>query len=223
MIILLPPSEGKEPGGTGTWRPGDGSFGESLEGARKSVMAALPKTGDSALKVRGAHAEHARKSNAALGRSGSLHVRERYCGVVYQGLDYPTLSAAQKRVANRSIVVVSGLAGLVAFNDTLPDYRAPIDASVTGLGKLASFWKPELEDVLRKLAKRHVIVDVLPQAHRSAMTPVGDWRRVDIVNAKGVGGHAAKFAKGRFVRWLLDHQADEISRWREDGWRAAVR
>ena len=223
MIILLPPSEGKEPGGSGTWKPSDGTFGEPLESARRRVMAALPKTPDAALKVRGAHAEHARQSNTSLGRSSALRARERYSGVVYQGLDYETLTAPQKRVANRSIVVVSGLAGLVAFNDALPDYRAPIDASIAELGKLAQFWKRELENVLRTLAKRHVIVDVLPQAHRSAMTPVGDWRRVDIVNKQGVGGHAAKFAKGRFVRWLLNHQPDDIATWREDGWRADVR
>lgn len=223
MIILLPPSEGKEPGGTGAWGPADGIFGEPLESSRRRVMAALAKTPDAALKVRGAHAQHAREANKALGRSPALRARERYSGVVYQGLDYATLTAPQKRVAHRSIVVVSGLAGLVSFNDTLPDYRAPIDASIAGLGKLAQFWKPELAAVLHKLAQRHVIVDVLPQAHRLAMTPVGDWRRVDIVNKQGVGGHAAKFAKGRFVRWLLDHQPEEIRSWREEGWRAVVR
>ena len=223
MIILLPPSEGKEPGGKGVWTPENGRFGGALAAPRQRVVASLPRTPGAALKVRGAHAEHAQRANQSLGASPALPARVRYSGVVYQGLDYNSLSAKERRKANSSIVVVSGLAGMVAFGDDLPDYRAPIDSRVASLGKLSQFWKPELQPVLEQLSRRHIIVDVLPQAHRAAMSPVGDWRTVEIVDKSGAGGHAAKHAKGRFVRWLLNHDPDEIGAWRDGGWRAVVR
>jgi cytoplasmic iron level regulating protein YaaA (DUF328/UPF0246 family) len=111
----------------------------------------------------------------------------------------------------------------VRFNDPVPDYRAPIDAKLDEVGRLSQFWKAPLEGLLAELAQRHVMIDLLPQAHRAALTPVGEWRTVDIVTKNGVGGHAAKFAKGRFVRWLLSHDPDGISSWRDDGWRAVLR
>lgn len=223
MIILLPPSEGKEAGGVGLWLPKNGRFGPALEESRRQVVASLAKTDPAALKVRGSHAEHARRVNTSLLSSPALPVRRRYSGVVFQGLDYGSLNPAERRRANSSIVVVSGLAGLAAFHDTLPDYRAPIDARVADIGKLAQFWKPLLQPVIENLARRHIIVDVLPQEHRSAMTPTGDWRTVDIVDRSGAGGHAAKHAKGRFVRWMLSHNPDQISTWRDGNWKAIVR
>lgn len=223
MIILLPPSEGKKPGGVGFWRPKDGTFGSQLHQARTRVMSGLETTPSSALKVRGALAEHVERINATLRRSPALPAWERYNGVVYQGLDYTSLSAQERRVANRSVVIVSGLGGLIGLDDPLPDYRAPIDARVSELGRLSTFWQPRLAPVLAALAERHVIVDVLPMAHRSAMTSVGTWLTIDVVNRNGEGGHAAKHAKGRFVRWALSHQDEKFSKWRDGDWRVVVR
>lgn len=223
MIILLPPSEGKETGGIGTWTANDGVFGNALGASRRKVISALRHAPATALKVRGDTAIHALRTNALLGRSPALPARERYTGVVYQGLDFPSLGPREKRLANSSIVIVSGLGGLVRFSDPIPDYRAAIDVRLDGLGRLSQFWKPHLAGILADLAKRHVIIDVLPQAHRVALTPVGDWRTVDIETREGVGGHAAKFAKGRFVRWLLSNDPDAITSWRDDGWSALLR
>jgi hypothetical protein len=54
------------------------------------------------------------------------------------------------------------------------------------------------------------------------VTPVGEWRRVDLVSSRGVGGHGAKFAKGRFARWLIQHPDEDLTTWRDDGWRVRI-
>lgn len=223
MILLLPPSEGKMPGGEGIWRPSEGAFGAALGAARRQVIMELPETADQSLKVRGNTALHAQEVNRRLKRAPALIARERYSGVVYQGLDYATLPAKEKRTATNSIVIVSGLMGLARFGDLIPDYRAPMDARLPKSGNLATFWRPHLQQVLEGLARRHIIVDLLPQVHRAAVDPVGRWLRVDVVDSKGSGGHAAKFAKGRLARWLLSHGPYEIESWRDDNWRATVR
>ena len=220
MIILLPPSEGKAPGGRGAWVPESGKFGTILGEQRQEVMTELPGASDKTLKIQGALALHARAANNALLGSPALPARERYVGVVYQGLDYASLSVEERRVANSSIHIVSGLGGLFRFNDPVPDYRAPIDARLPQLGTLAALWRPHLDDVLASLAKRHDIVDLLPNAHRAAVSPQGRWYRVDVKNRAGQGGHAAKFAKGRLARWLLSHSIDELDSWRDNEWRA---
>jgi len=162
--------------------------------------------------------------NAHLFGAPSMPAHERYTGVVYQGLDCSTLPSALMATAKQSIVVLSGLAGLVRLTDPLPDYRASMDASLETLGKLATFWKPFISPVLQRAAKKEVVVDLLTQVHRSALQPASDnWFTVDLMHAKATGGHAAKFAKGRLARWLLDHDVTELRRWKFQGWTAKVR
>lgn len=224
MIILLPPSEGKEPGGKRAWGPASGRFGPALAGAREPVITALPLTAPTALKVRGATAAHAQLVNTSLVGSPVLAGAVRYSGVVYQGLDFASLAPVQQRVAQDSIVIVSGLLGLAGLGDPLPDYRAPMDASLVGLGKLAAYWKPIITPLLHKAAKRDVVIDLLTQVHRSAVEPADEnWLTVDLVHSDVTGGHAAKFAKGQLARWLLDHDITELRRWKFQGWTAKVR
>ena len=221
VIILLPPSEGKVSGGNGAWKPAQGSFGAKLGATRSEVISALQSTSAAALKVRGATAEHALAANASIIGSPSLPAFERYSGVVYQGLDFESLSERERSVALESVLVVSGLGGLVAFGDKVPDYRAPMDASVTGLGKLSAFWRPHLDPIMQRLSRDHVIIDLLPQVHRAAITPTEqNWVSVNLRHRDGLGGHAAKHAKGELARWLLRHDISSLSRWRSDGWTA---
>lgn len=206
------------------WGPASGRFGRVLAGAREPVITALPLTAPTALKVRGATAAHAQLINASLVGSPVIAASDRYSGVVYQGLDFPTLEPAQQSVAQDSIVIVSGLLGLAGLADPLPDYRAPMDASLEGLGKLAAYWKPIITPILQNAAKREAVIDLLTQVHRSAVEPAGEnWFTIDLVHSDATGGHAAKFAKGQFARWLLDHDLTELRRWKFQGWTAKLR
>lgn len=225
MLILLPPSEGKTPGGSGTWRVGSGRFGGGLRSARTEVVAALQVTQPTALKVRGETAKHAIAANAALANKAPvLPAATRYSGVVMQGLSFDTLSDRELDRANESIVIISGLLGLVALTDLIPDYRAAMDASLPNLGPLASFWEPRLSDVIQSASQGDVIVDLLPNVHRRAVPTHGtSWITVDLVHPTGVGGHAAKHAKGELARWLLTNDVRRISKWRGGEWRARRR
>lgn len=162
-------------------------------------------------------------ANANLLSGTHMKAALRYNGVVYQGFGYATLDRQQRLIADRSVVVVSGLLGLCRLGDPIPDYRAPLDASIHHLGKLTQFWRPHLEPILARLSSRHLIIDLLPQLHRSAVTPTPkNWVRVNIVNEEGAGGHAAKYAKGELARWLLAHNVSELKRWRSGSWTATA-
>ena len=221
MLILLPPSEGKTHGGTGKWDPNGGKFGQLLGERRVSVAHELTRTSDAALKVRGKTAEHAREVNRGLLRGPVMPAWERYNGVVYQGLDLASLPARARASVNKRMLVLSGLFGLITLADEIPDYRAPMDAKLNELGPLTTFWEPMLTPLLTSISKREVVVVLLPQVHRKAITPpTTKWVRVELVSKQGVGGHAAKFAKGRLARWLIEHDFDDLTSWRDDGWRA---
>lgn len=189
-LILLPPSEGKAPEGDGPpWEPGTMRVG-GLDDRRREVLAAL---GDD-------HAVH---------RAPTLPAIERYTGVLYKELDAATITGAAKRRLNANVLVVSGLWGLVAPKDPIPDYRLKMSASVPPLGKLSTWWRPAVTAELAERAGGAVVWDLLPNEHAAAI----DWaairprRRVTATfldrNGRTVS-HWNKLLKGSIVRWLVE-------------------
>jgi len=211
FVLLLPPSEGKAPGGSArpAWRGESGLFAESLGEWRTYLADELRRIGgggEQLLGVGGDHLSRARAANSSLIGAPTLPAWRRYSGVVWAHLDPESLTETSRA----RIWVVSGLAGLVAATDPLPDYRLKMSARLPSTGPLAAWWRDDLTDALLETLPRigaPLVVDLLPQEHRAAV----DWTRVaavrlDLVTRSGgkAGGHAAKAAKGLLARALLD-------------------
>lgn len=192
-LILLPPSEGKADGGDGAaWAAGTMADG-ALDTSRRSVLQAALGAGATR---RGAPTRPA---------------MERYTGVLYKELRWASLPAAARRRGSAQVRVVSGLWGLVAPDDPIPHYKLKMSASLEGLGRLATWWRPCLAPVVAVRAEGAVVWDLLPNEHEAAM----DWsvaapaQRVTVrfVDAQGrTVSHWNKLLKGSLVRWLLTDQ-----------------
>lgn len=219
MIILLPPSEGKAGGGRGRpWDPSSGRFGAALGATRRELAALLAarEGGDELLLgVGGQHLERARAANRALlNGPPAIPASSRYTGVVHDHIGLATLSPAIRRKARQSIIIVSGLLGLVALDDPVPDYRLKMGARLDPLGLLSRHWRPILSDALADHLAGESVIDLLPGEHRAAWTPGPGTiaHRVSLVERSGgaLGGHDAKAAKGRLVRHLLTSRAGPL-------------
>ena len=218
LAILLPPSEGKAEGGrTPRWKAGSGTFGSALRRPRAEVVAALlaAKGGDAKLLgVSGQHLVRAQESNRELDGAPTVPACERYTGVVWGHLSPDTLSAKARTRAVDSVVVVSGLLGLVGFDDPVPDYRVKMGASLKPMGKLSTWWRDPLSTTLNDWADGRVVIDLLPNEHRAAWTPSDSMREhvvVSFVEKSGkVAGHDAKAAKGLLARHLLEKPGDPM-------------
>ncbi len=218
LAILLPPSEGKAEGGHAPrWKAGSGTFGSALRRPRTEVVAALlaAKGGDAKLLgVNGKHLARAQESNRELEGAPTLPACERYTGVVWGHLSPDTLSTKARTRAVDSVVVVSGLLGLVGFDDPVPDYRVKMGASLKPMGKLSTWWRNPLSNALNDWADGRVVIDLLPNEHRAAWTPGDSMREhvvVTFVEKSGkVAGHDAKAAKGLLARHLLETHGDPM-------------
>lgn len=222
FTILLPPSEGKAPGGDGpAWTPMAGFFGPALAAARAEVLGALEAVGGGdgrLLGVGGRHLERAVGANTAAttGSAATLPAWQRYTGVVHDHLDVASMPPAVRRRAFDTVVVVSGLLGLVRLDDPVPDYRLKMGASLAPLGKLSTWWRPLLTAALHDAVPGRVVIDLLPQEHRAAWAPDA---AVDVVTVRFVersgqqrrtSGHDAKAAKGVLARHLLLRGGDPL-------------
>lgn len=214
LAILLPPSEGKAPGGSGpAWDPGDGRFC-ALAPQRTVVVRALAAAGGGSgklLGVGGRHLAHSQEANLALATgAATLPAGQRYTGVVYDHLSLRTLTPAARTKAGASIVVLSGLLGAVGIDDPAPDYRLKMGARLAPMGGLARWWRPALSEVLGDWLRGRTVIDLLPNEHAAAWAPSPnlDVVRVRFVERTGaVAGHDAKAAKGLLVRYLLSSRA----------------
>ncbi len=201
-------------GGRGRFALRSGSF-RTLGGSRREVAEALGAAarGRGAAKLFGVGGDAlVRAISVSSGVAGSrvLPAHERYTGVMWQHLDPSTLPIAARARADDGGVVVSGLLGLVAFTDPVPDYRCKMGAILPPIGKLSRWWRPQLTEVLAGRLDGATVVDLLPNEHADALdrAVLADaarrYVRVEFTRGGGAAaGHAAKAAKGLAARAIL--------------------
>jgi hypothetical protein len=228
--VLLPPSEGKEPGGSRAVKTG--TFDTELEAPRREVLAALAQlldAGDASdiektLRVHGALLERAIDSSRDLieQRTRLLPAWRRYSGVVWGHLDPATLSGAQRR----RILVPSGLYGLTTAQDPIGDYRMKMNVVLSPLGGLATYWRPRATPVLVRHVAGSVVVNLLPAEHATAIDFTQLRTSCHLVTVRFVvegeeivAGHEAKAVKGILARQLLDQGLGALDTFDWQGWR----
>jgi cytoplasmic iron level regulating protein YaaA (DUF328/UPF0246 family) len=180
--------------------------------------------GDSRLLgVSGVHLDRARTANTGCVGGPTLPAWQRFTGVVWEHLDPAELTLSAATRAASSVVVVSALCGLSAFDDPVPDHRLKMSARLEPICRLAGFWRDAVSSALNDHCAGALVVDLLPGEHAAAWEPDPtryDLVRVDLVDTEGRRvGHAAKAAKGRLARALVEaRSAAAAGRLLEGGW-----
>jgi uncharacterized protein len=229
VLILVPPSEGKAKGGDGpSWAAGTSQF-DALDRPRRTVMAALQKgLGEdpaALLGVKGDALAAAVRADRAVRRSPTMPAIERFSGVLYDALDARTLSARARRRLDDRVVILSGLFGALGPADPIPDHRLKMSASLPGVGKLSTFWRPHLDAALAPRIAGATVWDLLPNEHAAAWSGgPSDGRTgrrivvrfLDDVERDGerrlvTVSHWNKLLKGALVRHLLTTGADDTA------------
>jgi uncharacterized protein len=194
-VILVPPSEGKTTGGAGApWSAGTMRFDLDDERIRVALAAKLD-----------------------LATAPTRPAIDRYSGVLYRELAYGTLDRTTRRRVDAQVVIFSGIWGLVAPRDRIPEYKHKMGARAGRLGRLATWWRPRLSPVLDTHVRGRVVWDLLPREHEAAW-PVSDApaRRIGVrfLDEHGRGrqrtlttvSHWNKLLKGALVRHVVTTQ-----------------
>ncbi len=229
FTILLPPSEGKAPGGTDprAWTdiaddPALNAF-PAFDPQRTELMATLQRALDRqpgpALQkifgVKGAALATAVETNHRLPAGPLLPAIERYTGVMFDHMSYATLADDARRAFDEHVVLFSGLWGLLRSTDWIPDYKLKMDARLPEIGGVARFWKPEISRTLNDLLAGQVVWDLLPGVHgkawdgKASMAARWQVKFVERVEKNGetryrTVSHWSKALKGALVRFICE-------------------
>lgn len=217
MLILLPPSESKRPGGRGR-------SALDIEGLRFPSLSDARRTTADALVVhsRSDDAEAAAKSlgipptlvgelaaNAVLYEAPVMPAIDRYTGVLYDALDAPTLPTEARRHLGRTVAIHSAVFGPVGALDRIPDYRMSAASRLPGV-RLRTLWAEAVTSALNEVPGP--LIDLRSESY-AALGPLGE--RDDAVFVRVVAesddgrrralNHFNKHAKGLLVRaYALD-------------------
>lgn len=215
MYILLPPSETKRIGGSGTLDLSRLAFPEELAEDRALVREALedlsrdPEAAAKPLKLGKKNADEL-EHNLRLGESGVMPVIERYTGVFYDALSVETLSPSARAWIDRHVFVQSALFGLISAADRIPAYRLSAGSRLPSLGvPLKRVWRQAHAGV--ELPGDGLVLDLRSKDY-AALAEVPGAVRIEVVQRGADGNtralnHFNKAAKGDLVRRLANGAA----------------
>ncbi len=209
MIVLVPPSEGK----VKIRKPRDLKFEDTdfpLMEEVGQVVRLLSLINDEDIRsIYGTSKQKAlifHRQNQDVMNSRVWPAIERYSGVVYEHINWPTLSEEAKVYMGKNIRIFSGLFGMVTPQTLIPDYKLKMNVM-----SLQYHWRPILTEIL---AKENLIIDLLPQVHRKAYDSKDNVVEVEfVVMSKGkkkTAGHYGKAVKGEFIRYMAENNVTSV-------------
>jgi len=208
MKVLIPPSEGKA-----KVKPQEVTFDKTNFIFKKEVnqvIRLLELIDNEDLKsIYGTSQEKAEmfhRQNEDVFHSRCVPAIERYTGVVYEHLDWNSLSKTGQKYMNDNILIFSGLFGMTSPSTLIPDYKLKMNVL-----SLQYHWNPILT---KALESEELIFDLLPQVYRKAYSPNKNVIKIEFVvenkGKKTSAGHYGKAVKGKFIRYLAENQITKI-------------
>ncbi len=210
MLILLPPSEGKAGLGTGPALDLSRLNFPSLTASRKKVLSTLitlcrKPQAQSVLGLSPGQLGEVGK-NLELRTAPTLTAAELYTGVLYDNLGLASLPSETAQRATESLVIFSGLWGLLRITDRVPPYRLSMGVRLPPLGGLGAYWRRSVTPVLD--ARPGLVVDLRSSTYATAWQPGERAVAVRVLKDGKVVSHMAKATRGVIARSLLESDAD---------------
>lgn len=215
VLVLLPPSETKAPGGDGPPLDLAALSFPALNPVRhKLVDELVDLAGDvpASLGVLGLSERQAPEvdRNARLWSAPTAPALFRYTGVLYDALGASRFTRVQRAKAEQRLAVASALFGVVRAGEKIPAYRLSGGTALPASGSLRSLWRPVLEPELADAGE--LVVD-LRSGPYAALARVPGAVTVRVVTEDAAGrrttvSHHNKAHKGALAATLVTTRAE---------------
>jgi cytoplasmic iron level regulating protein YaaA (DUF328/UPF0246 family) len=223
VLILLPPSETKRPGGSGVPLLIDDLAFAGLAPQREAAVGALEELAKDPGEMARVLKLSARQIgevdvNAGVRSSPTMPAIDRFTGVLFDALDASSLGGGPRAWLGENVAIQTALLGPVGSLDPIPAFRLSAGQRLPGLAPLKRHWA---EATTAELGVRGPVLDMRSEAYR-ALGPVPEdveQAYVRVVNGEGRAlNHLNKQTKGVFARALALAEAsfgslEELVEW----------
>lgn len=219
MLILLPPSEGKSQPKSRRHFDVERLAHRELSDSRLQMANALvklcaqPKRAATTLGL-GPKQLQEIEDNAGIWVSPVAPAIDLFDGVLFQALDYASLTVSQRKRADDCLLIFNALTGVACANDLLPRFRLSADVTLPSVGNVGTFWAKHLSQAI-KPEPGELVIDarsgVYTRFWKPSLKRDFDFVALKIVQRVGSGksqkivavSHFNKASKGLLVRDML--------------------
>ena len=207
MKILLAPSESKRAGGSGNFDLCGLLFPE-LCPLRKEILERyrqVVKSGDR----RAVEVMFGLKKPEEIERylhtdplnSPVLKAVERYVGVAFDHLDFPSLDSRAQRYVESNVIIFSNLFGPILARDLIPDYRLKQGAPIEEI-RTEKLYREEATPLLETFLAGEEILDLRAGFYDKFYRPIRPYTTLKFLKNGKVVSHWAKAYRGTVLRHL---------------------
>jgi len=216
MKILLAPSETKRPGGRGAFDPCRLLFPElcPLRKELARVYRAIIRSDD----PDAIHDIFGLKKPSEIARylafdplnAPVMKAVERYTGVAYDHLDYPSLPHSAQRYLEKHLIIFSNLFGPVLAGDLIPDYRLKQGAFLGEIRTEVRYHEAAAA-LLDDLLKEEELLDLRAGYYDKFYKPSRSVTTLKFLKEGKVVSHWAKAYRGTVLRHLALNAIDSLN------------
>jgi len=202
MKILLAPSETKSRGGQGSFNICKLLFEQICPQRTKLIdqyirIVKSKQTDDIfGLKKPG---EISYYQTQTITNQPTLKAIQRYTGVAFDYLDYPSLPTEAKSYLDSNLLIFSNLFGVLLASDQIPDYRLQQGKTILDI-KTDKYYNPIIKDPLDSLLENHDILDIRAGYYDKFYKPSKPYTTLKFLKEDKVVSHWAKAYRGAVLR-----------------------
>jgi len=130
---------------------------------------------------------------------------QRYTGVAYDYLDYPTMDLDQQCFIDNSLIIFSNILGAIMAGEDIPNYKLKQGEKLADFS-IEKFYKQETSSILDTYLKDELIIDLRAGFYDKFYVPNKPYITMKFIKDGKVVSHWAKAYRGKVVRELAKYQ-----------------
>lgn len=142
-------------------------------------------------------------------KAPTMQAINRYTGVAYDYLDYPSLSDKEKTYIDENIIIFSNIFGPILASQNVPNYKLKQGEKIDGF-TIEKFYKQNFSETLDKYLEDEDILDIRAGFYDKFYVPSKKYTTLKFLKNGKVVSHWAKAYRGMVLREVAKHDVNSI-------------